>query len=211
MASSAQVAGSFAQLRGRQDVLNKAASVMREIGDTVEQKNQLLDKIENKLGEIVKMYPPYPIDSPQRISLLNNIDGLRKQIDALTFPPPEDVEAALGLIGTKPDAVAQDGDASASSDFIAAVKDHMWDLPALKPATASDEEVSKTLEQVKATQSSLREFQAGMWQDVVSFVQRADTPEVRNEASGVREQIANLGNRGIGSNARQLVQVVETR
>jgi|GEM_PF-1658477 len=211
LATSTQLAGSYAQLRGRQDMLNKAASVMREISDRVEQNNQLQDKMESELGEILKIYPPYPIDSPERISLLNNIDSLRKQVDALTYPPPEEVDAALSLIGSKQDAAKQGGDVSVGLSFIVAAKGHNSDFPALKPESASDEEVGKALEQVKATQSSLREFKMGMWQDVVSFVKQAVTFEVQNEASDVREQIANLGGRGIGGNAHQFVQAVELK
>ena len=53
----------------------------------------------------------------------------------------------------------------------------------------------------------LEELQSGMWQDVVDFTQRAETPEVRDEAAGVRDLLADVGDRGIGSNARQLEQV----
>lgn len=207
---STQVAGSFAQLRVQQDASNKAASVVREVGNAVEQTSQLLEKIESKLGEIVKMYPPYPIDNPQRIELLNNIGGLRKQIDALTFPPPDAVQAARRLLGTEADPADKKGDATVITDAVAVVKDQMWDIPALDPLAASDEQVSKLLEQVKAKKSSLEDLQAGMWQDVVSFVKVADSPEARNEAAGVREKIADLGNRGIGGNARQLVQAAES-
>lgn len=210
VANSTQVAGTFAQLRVRQDALNKTASVVREVGSSVEQASQLLGKIENTLGEIVKMYPPYPVDSPQRISLLNNIDGLRKQVDALTFPPPESVEDAVRMLGAEQDSTNKDG-VAVNADFVAGLQERMWDLPALDPASASDEEVSKALEQIKAAQDSLQELQAGMWRDVVSFVKQAETPEARVEASGVREQIANLGSRGIGSNASQLVQAAESQ
>lgn len=207
---SAQVAGSFAQLRADQDASNKAASVVREVGDAVEQTRQLLDKIESKLGEIVKMYPPYPIDNPQRIELLNNIGGLRKQIDALTFPPPDDVKEAGRLLGARADAIDKEGDVAVITDAVAAIKERMWDIPVLDPLAASDEDVSKLLEQIKATELSLEDLQAGMWQDVVSFVKEVNSPEAQNEAAGVREQIADLGSAGIGGNARQLVQAAES-
>lgn len=208
--SSAQVAGSFAQLRVRQDGLNKAASVVKEVGKVVEQSSQLLDKIESKLGEIVKMYPPYPIDSPQRIELLNNIGGLRKQIDSLTFPPPDAVKEAGRLLGAKTDETDKNGDAVFTTGALAAINDRMWDIPALDPLTASDADVTKLLEQVKAKITSLEELQSGMWQDVISFVKEADSLEAQNEAAGVREQIADLGSRGIGGNSRQLLQAAES-
>ncbi|MDP2431753.1 MAG: hypothetical protein Q8O33_06955 [Pseudomonadota bacterium] len=211
VSASTQVAGEYAQLRARQDVLNKAASVVREVSDTVEKASQLLDKIENNIGEIVKMYPPYPIDSPQRISLLNNIDGLRKQIDDLTFPPPESVDAVERLLGNQADAVDKEGKGAARQDVLAVVKEQMWDIPTLDPRAASDAEVSKALDQVKAMKSSLEDLKEGMWNDVVSFVKQAQSPEAQNEAVGVREQLADIGDRGIGSNARQLVQAAELK
>ncbi|MDP2831864.1 MAG: hypothetical protein Q8Q28_00920 [Pseudomonadota bacterium] len=209
VSASTQVAGAYAQLRARQDVQNKAASVVREVGDTVEKAGQLLDKIENNLGEIVKMYPPYPIDSPQRISLLNNIDGLRKQIDDLTYPPPESVDAVDRLLGNQTDAVDKEGKAATRQGVFAVVKDSLWDISTLDPQAASDAEVSKALDQVKAMKSSLEDLKDGMWNDVVSFVKQAQSPEA--QAAGVREQLADLGGRGIGSNARQLVQAAELK
>jgi hypothetical protein len=209
--TSSQVAGSFAQLRNRQDALNNAASVVREVGNTVEQAVQLLDKIGNNLGEIVKMYPPYPIDSPQRVTLLNNIGGLRRQIEALTFPPPDTVDAVWRQLGAQTDTTYKEGDVAVTQDAVAAVKDRLWDLPTLDPLAASDVEVSKALDQVEAKKSSLEDLQAGMWNDVVSFVKQVDSPEAQNEAVGVRKQIADLGGRGIGSNARQLVHAAESK
>ncbi len=206
---STQVAGAYAQLRVRQDALNQAASVVREVGDTVEQSDKLLGKIENNLGEIVKMYPPYPIDSPQRVSLLNDISGLRKQIEALTFPPLEKVAAVGRLLGNQNDASGSTKNADTKLDTLAAIKDQMWDIPALDPQSASDAEVSKALGQVKATKASLEDLKNGMWDDVVSFVKRAQSPEAH--AAGVRGQLADLGNIGIGSNASQLNQAVESK
>lgn len=83
--SAAQVAGAFALLRTRQEALNQAAATVREVGKTVEEAGQLLGKMEEDLTAVVKMYPPYPLDNPERIDLLNSFGGLRRQIDALTF------------------------------------------------------------------------------------------------------------------------------
>ncbi len=207
--ASTQVAGAYAQLRVRQDALNQAASVVREVSDTVEQSDKLLGKVEENLGEIVKMYPPYPIDSPQRISLLNDISGLRKQIEALTFPPSDTVDAVGRLLGKQADATDTAGDTATNLDTLEVLKEQMWDIPALDPLAASDAEVSKALDQVKAMKSSLEDLKDGMWNDVVSFVEQAQSPEA--QAAGVREQLADLGDRGIGSNARQLDQAVESK
>ncbi|OYY95904.1 MAG: hypothetical protein B7Y41_01065 [Hydrogenophilales bacterium 28-61-23] len=209
-----QVAGVFAQLQVGQDSLNKAASVVREVGNAVEKAGQLLDKVESSLSAIVKMYPPYPIGSPERVLLLNDLTGLRKQIDALTFPRPDAVDTVGQLLGTRGDAVTKAGDTAVtavSSDAVKAIKDRLWEIPVLDPSVATDADVSKVLGQVKALNSSLEDFQTGMWKDVVGFVRQADSPESKSEATGVRQQIAELGKRGIGGNGYQLVQAAESK
>lgn len=211
VSGSAQVADSFAQLRVGQDSLNKTATVVRQLGDAVENAGQLLGKAEDKLGQIVKMYPPYPIDSPERVLLLNDLGGLRKQIDALTFPPPEAVNEIGQLVGDRKEVGSSEGNGSLVSDAVKLLKDRLWDIPALDSSIASDAEVSNVLSQVKALKSSIDDLQTGMWKDVVAFVKQADSPESKNEATGVREKIAELSVRGIGSNAAQLVQAVESK
>jgi len=202
---STQVAGVYARLLERQDTLNKAASTVRAVGGTVEQAGQLLGKVEEKLGQIVKMYPPYPIDNPVRIQLLNKIDGLRQQIEQLTYPPAATVDTVGRLLGTKTDTASKETDAPSTTG---GDKESMWNLPVLDPKTASDAEVRKALDQVKAVKTTLRDMQAGMWQDMVSYVKPAVSPEA--QATDVRMQLADLGKQGIGSNASQLVQATES-
>jgi hypothetical protein len=211
--TSAHVAGTYAQLRGRQEILNQAASVVREVGNTVEKADQLLTKMEDELGKVVKMYPPYPVDNPERVSLLNNFGGLRKQIDALTFPPPETLDAVGRLIGSQEDPNAKDATRTEQQSIASLVKEPMWDIPTLDPQTASDADVSKALDQVEAMKKALEDLQSGMWQDVVSYVNRADTPEAQHEAAGVRDQLTDLGGEigSIGRNTRQLEAAAESK
>ena len=204
--TATQVAGAYAQARVRQDVLNKAADVVREVAATVDKADRLLGQMEESLGGVVKMYPPYPVDNPERISLLNSFGGLRRQIDALTFPPPESLDAVDKALALGANAAAN-ASGSDKKSAVSLIKEPMWDIPLLDPKSASDEEVGKALETVNSLKARLEELQSGMWQDVVDFTQRAETPEVRDEAAGVRDLLADVGDRGIGSNARQLEQV----
>lgn len=203
--SATQVAGAYAQLRARQDVLNKAADVVRNVGATVEKADQLLNGMEEALGGVVKMYPPYPVDNPERVTLLNSFGGLRRQIDALTFPPPETLDSVSKLLVPQDGTAGKAGEEEKKAAF-SLIKEPMWDIPTLDSLSASDEEVSKALDQVDALKSRLADLQSGMWKDVVDFARKADTPEVRDEAASVREKLADIGDRGIGSNARQLEQ-----
>jgi len=88
-------------------------SVLQKINDSlneVAQKQQTGDKILNgvedsvdgmkaQLGQILKNYPPFPPGSQERIRLLRGCVGLRKLIDQLTFPPPE--ESKMGVENSK--------------------------------------------------------------------------------------------------------------
>jgi hypothetical protein len=203
--SATQVVGAYTQLRARQDVLNQAATVVRDVGATVEKADQLLSGMEESLGGVVKMYPPYPVDNPERVTLLNSFGGLRRQIDALTFPPPETLEAVSKLLVPPDGSMAKTGAEEKKAAF-SLIKEPMWDISSIDPLTASDEEVGKAFEQVDALKFRLEGLQSRIRKDVVDFVRQAHAPEVRDEAAGVREKLADLGDRGIGSNARQLEQ-----
>jgi len=211
---SMQVSGLFAQLSSRQEEGRMAALAVRETDNTIDYASQLLGKIEDKLGEIVKMFPPYPIDSPQRISLLNNIGGLRKQIDSLTHLSEGGSDALSNLVGAKINSTRSDSGsavsvngtsvASISEEVISLLKNPS-DKYSLEPSSASDEEVEKAFAQIKDVQFALRELQGKMWQDVVNYVNQSNSSEAENNTSSFREQMANMGNLGIGSNAQRLV------
>ncbi len=212
VSSASQVTGAYGQLRTRQEALNQAASVVRAVDDTVEKADELLSGMESELGAVVKMYPPYPIDNPERISMLNSFAGLRRQIDALTFPPPATLEAVGRVLSSRDEAESSDPAESKNLSVAALVKEPMWDIPTLDPSTASDDEVDQALEQVKAMKSVLEELDAGMWKDVVSFVKQAETPVSESDGATVRDQLSSLGDDkgGIGRNAAQLEAAAES-
>lgn len=209
--SAAQVAGAFALLRTRQEALNQAAVTVREVGKTAEEAGQLLSKMEEDLTAVVKMYPPYPLDNPERIDLLNSFGGLRRQIDALTFPPPEALAAVDQVLEDPQEETVASSD---KPESLAATLDRepMWDIPFLDVLAASDDEVSKALEHVKSMQGFVEDLQSSMWEDVVSFVNQAATPEAESKGAEVRDLLAELGETsGIGRNASQLEAAAESR
>lgn len=202
--ASSQIAGIYSQLQARQDQLAEAASFLREAGGTLDKAAKTLDAMEKGLGKIVKMYPPYPLDDPQRIDLLNQLSGLRREIDALTFPPPEQLDAVGRLLGGEDVKTAEAGKAYPGNDTKS-------NIPALDPKAASDKEVSQAFEQVKAIKATVEDLQSGMWNDVVAFVRQADTPEAQRHASETRDQLAALGfGQGIATDALHLQQAVES-
>lgn len=206
--STDQVGGVFSRLRVSQDALNQAASVVREVGHVAGQADRLLGRMQEDLSTVVKMFPPYPLDNPERISFLNSFAGLRKQVEALTFPPPEQVDVVARLSGEFETAEVKDG--LPVAEAVAAVTKSLWDIATLDPLSANDAEVGKALDQVQSAQSALEQLRRGMWHDVAGFVQQADSSEVRTQGAGAREQLAELGNRAIGANGRLLQQAAES-
>ncbi|HNQ05265.1 MAG TPA: hypothetical protein PKH69_11720 [Thiobacillaceae bacterium] len=63
--------GGYGQLRARQDDLNELAQAIRREGARV---------------EMHKLFPPYPPEQEDRMAYLDQISGLRRQIEALMFP-----------------------------------------------------------------------------------------------------------------------------
>lgn len=209
--TTSRVTETYAQLQTKQDVLNSASATLRELGGTLKDAGKLLGEMEQDLSKVVKIYPPYPKDNPERISMLNNISGLKRQIDELTFPPPAELQALAGVFG-KADAKPGEPADSASDtavDAVATAREKMWDIPTLDPKAAEDDELKSALETIQKAQSLLEEVQVGMWQDVVEFVREADTAETEQAGAGVREQLGKLTDLGIGVSGSLLRQAVE--
>lgn len=182
---SSQVAGMYSQLRAHQEEANQAAGALRGAGQALDDAGQLLEGMEEQLSTIVKMYPPYPLDNPERVSLLNNVSGLRRQIEELTFPPPERLEAAQRLLGVDEDRQEEDSP-------LTRLEASMWDLPALDPETTDDEAVAQALQQVLDAKSALEAVRGGMWEDVVRQAREEETPLALDQASQTRELLADL-------------------
>jgi len=205
------VTGAFAKLQEQQDALGKAASVVRGVGRSLNQAGQLLDKMGQGLGDIVKLYPPYPSGNPPRIAALDKITGLRNLIEKITFPPAETLNNVGHLLGHQKDEDGKGGSVLATQDVASVVKGGVRDLPNLDPRSASDAEVSKALGQVKSIQSTLKGISTGIWSEVASYVKQVDPPEAQQQGAETRGQLARLAGLGIGSNGHLLEQVAELK
>lgn len=134
--------GAYARaLAGQDDSAERAREGTRQL-DLISAK---LGEAEAKLQGIVKQYPPYAKDHPDRIDILNQITGLRKQIEALSIPAQK--------LSDKTQELAQ------SLGFAAP-----------DPLEASDQEVVGALDQVRQAQSGVALIRASMWADVVAVV-----------------------------------------
>jgi len=212
-----QVVGAFSQLQNRQEVLTGSASVVRETQGIADKASQLLDKMAEDLETVVKIFPPYPIDSPERISLLNSFGSMHKLIDELSFPPTEQLTEAVRLLGTEDQS---DGSVFKKSDKAFASildKEPMWAVSELKPDSASDAEISEALGQVKETKQMLEDLKQRLWEDVVGFVEQQvsvveeKSSEVRSRLAGLVANQGGVGLTSIGRDALQLEHAAESR
>ena len=210
LSASGQVAGVYARLLDRQDAMNNAASMLREVGGSMRQAEQALGKMENDLVALVKMYPPYPIGNPDRISLLNSVGVLRKQIEALSFPPQESFDAVERLLAGPEDKGAKNAETAQAGGAFSVMREKMWEIPELNPLAAQDAELGKALGQVRSALDAVEDLKRGLWEDVVAAMHAADSPEAQNEGAAAGKLLAGLGDRGIGANGHLLQQVAES-
>lgn len=100
---------SYAELATQRESQFLAAQQARE---TFKAADAGLGAIKARFEQIIKQYPPYPLDSPQRITLLNEINGLRQQVEKLQLPGERtDAESASLRLGFGEIDPANTGDA----------------------------------------------------------------------------------------------------
>ncbi len=83
------------------------AKQIREVHETMKEVDGHLQQMQSHLYGIVKMYPPYPPDSSERVEALRQFSGLRNMIDRLAAPAgPDDMRKIMG----DPSRTPQSGD-----------------------------------------------------------------------------------------------------
>ncbi|MBV5340869.1 MAG: hypothetical protein J0665_15145 [Deltaproteobacteria bacterium] len=70
------------------DFLNSVATNLRQTNEGLTAANAVADQMKTSLDKIIKNFPPYSIDSKERIDQLMQYSSLRKQIMSLMTPPP---------------------------------------------------------------------------------------------------------------------------
>lgn len=148
-----------AEALSRLDAEHRVADLVKHTDAALREIGQKLGEMRDTLRQVVKQYPPYPQESRERMEFLNSLSGLRKQIDALTFPPPD--REPITLIGD-PSQDPGAGDVTFSlggeTRTLHAQPAHSGrdglDLPELAPQ-ASAEEVELAYVQVQQAQQRL--------------------------------------------------------
>jgi hypothetical protein len=175
----------------------------RQAQSGLKRADELLAAIKEQLVHIVKQYPPFAQDDPQRIAYLNAVTGLRKQLDALAFPPERKLREALSN--------EDGGQAAVPLVPTTAIKGDLA-IPELDPTSASDAAVESVLDAIKHAQDKVHEVQGSMWQDVVRFVGEPNLgwsadAQVQAQAGEVREYIASNTSRGIGLSLNTILSI----
>lgn len=160
-----------AQVMAYRDQMNAAALRIRSADAAMAEIGRNLGEMKETLQVIVKQFPPFALNSLERIEYLKQLSGLRKQIDSLTLPAPD---KTYGAMLADPARVAGAGELAFSlsngEDFIIKVPPvHLGegglDLPEL-PAKASDEDVRAMLGRVEKAESRLMSARADMAESV---------------------------------------------
>lgn len=158
------------QALAQRDAEQRVAGLVRHTDVALQQIGQKLGEMRDILWQIVKQYPPYPLESRERMEFLNSLSALRKQIDALTVPPPE--REPITLIGD-PSRGPGAGDVTFSlgdeAHTLHAQPAHAGrgglDLPELTPL-ASPEAVEQAYVQVQQAHERLEARRAALAQEL---------------------------------------------
>jgi hypothetical protein len=131
------------------------ARSIRSIDNTFDQFDRNVHQMHELLDGIVKNYPQFPNYSSEHVQALRQFSALRKMIDQLTFPPPE--ESPVMILGDT-SAFPQAGDWEPNipeSDTVSLRHQPLHtdsgglDIPDLAP-DATDEQIRDVLDKTAA-------------------------------------------------------------
>jgi hypothetical protein len=70
------------------DYLNSVATNLRQTNEGLDGVSTVVADMKSSLDKIIKNYPPYSVESKERIDQLMNFSALKKQIMSMEFPAP---------------------------------------------------------------------------------------------------------------------------
>jgi len=87
----------YSKTIGANDKTQAVAKQIREVDEAITQVSDNVHKMKSTLDGIIKVFPPYPKESSERVKALRQFSAFRKMIDQLTLPPPDD--SPLKILG----------------------------------------------------------------------------------------------------------------
>jgi hypothetical protein len=204
-------ASRYAHAQEIRERLNMAALGVRQSYQTLDAVERLLGEISSTLSIITKQYPPYPIDNPERIQLLNKAIGMRKQIEALMYPPPDRQQALSpeairsGLLDNL-EMLGPDIEKWLSNTTLQDTRKNMPPLPQLTHDHAEDVEIVAAKDLADAALKEIGKIKTSMWEDVVRFSVKINDDSALDHAKTVAQAAARQQFRSIGANIPVLTQ-----
>jgi hypothetical protein len=195
----AVVSGLHAQIRLAKDAMADAALQIRLTQSHLEMADDVLAQAKANLTQIVKQYPPFAQDSPQRIAYLNAITGLRKQLEALSFPMVREQE------GLEPGQAKGIDWQEVLPPLPLLPKQGDLSIPELAPEMATDSDVASALGAVVRTQERVSLMKQGMWDEVARFVGSLDVSRAISQAGEVKAYVASTPGHGLSVAGSQLM------
>lgn len=138
-----------------------------------------VERVAGKVAAVVKMYPPYPSGSRERMDLINQITGLRKQIEALEVPAKPETQARSALeelgktIADANEAVAGEVDDPGEGAY-------------------SDEVLSVLLVKMASAGAEIAHMRTGMWDDVVERIQPNEVSAADRTAEATSQELSGV-------------------
>lgn len=115
-----------------QDQSIAAGRLINQADQTLSRQQAVLSGMHDQLQGILKQFPPYGAEDPQRIAYLKSFSGLKKEIESLQFP--RDSQAEQGL----PKGVVLPSQSSVGKG-----------IPDLSGASVSDQQVAQAAGQIQ--------------------------------------------------------------
>ena len=160
---------------------NSVARTIRVADENMEKIENYIDKMKTELQRMVKNYPPFPPGNEERVERLKSINALRRLIDQLTIPPPNEEFAAKIML--EHDAVSKinySQKMSGENKLHQTGSERLY-IPQL-PEGADDEEVHAFIEKLDAARDMLRQMRSELAADAAKI---AESYEGKTEAAGI--------------------------
>ncbi len=77
----------FGRLQAVNEYSNREALRIRTEERNAARVDQLVAEMKDTLYHVIKNYPPYPLDNPERAKFLMSFNGLKREIEQMTIPP----------------------------------------------------------------------------------------------------------------------------
>lgn len=150
----------FNKLEATNSQAQQIAQQIRHVNESMETIDAHLMEMRAQLEHVVKIYPPYPPDSTERIEALRQFSALRNMIDQITKSVGDDGEIGIFAAADGPaggtDRATQSGE---TKRYLNRRPLHLGqgglDIPDI-PANASDDQISGALDRTIDAQAVLQ-------------------------------------------------------